>query len=301
MDALIAALVIASVPVAAASCAEVFLDRSVFGVATPQLYASSTANVFRVSGPFTDPNALGRYLVFAVAATLGAMRLPRFVRYHALLIAAVALQLFALVNTYSRGAVLAAMGVGVAFVVWQRGLRSRVAWIAFGGGLVAAWVLLSEFAYVALLERVGQISAVGDISRVRIFAMAIEAAWRRPLFGYGPDSVSQAIGAIAGFPVSPHNLYLEVLLASGVVGFAALATFVGGRLWAGLTCRQDGLRNYARIGVLCMVGVLVSGLTLHGLQENELWLSLALLVAAESLARRESAEAGWTAPPALEH
>lgn len=293
MDRLIASMVIGSVPVVGVTLADIVLGRSSLGVVANQLYASESGGVFRVTGTFVDPNALGRYLAFALAVTLCAWSVPRFGRFRVPLALLVALQGFCLLNTFSRGALAAAAVVAALYLLWQRGVASRAAWAAVGAACVAALVLWNDRVLLALTERLWAGGAYLDLTRVDIYGMGAELFWRSPVYGFGPDNVARALGTVAGRSLSPHSLYLEVLLGVGMVGAAALGVFVAGRVRGAMLARGTALEPYARVALLALGAVLLSGLTLHGMQENELWLSLALLAAVEAMAR----SARETGPP----
>lgn len=292
LDRLIGSIVIGSVAVVGVTLADIALGRSSVGVVASQLYASASGGAFRVTGTFVDPNALGRYLAFAIAVTLCAWSLPRFGRYRVPMAVLVALQAFCLLNTFSRGALVAAVAVTAIYLLWQRGLASRAAWVAVGAAFAAAVVVWNDRVLLALLERLGAGASYVDLTRVDIYRTGVEVFWRSPLFGFGPDNVTRALGTAAGRALSPHSLYLEVLLGVGMLGSAALGAFVLGRVRGAMRARSTALEPHARVAVIALIAVLLSGLTLHGLQENELWLSLALLAAVEAIARVAPTPAG---------
>jgi O-antigen ligase len=127
----------------------------------------------------------------------------------------------------------------------------------------------------------GDAGIQGLSDRTRIYGAAIAAFWRSPLVGLGPDGMLAAIGASVGYPLSPHNLFLEVLVGYGAVGFCAIFAFAWLQVRGCLALRQGANRAYASAAVLAFAAVVLTGLSLHGFRENELWVSLGLLWACQ--------------------
>lgn len=286
---LIAAIMLGSVFVTGIGILDIVTKKSFLGTVDSQIYAAQTPGLFRVTATFYDPNMLGRYLAFAILVSVCSMRFARFKRWIPIIIGLLGAQAFVLMNTFSRGAILSLSGAFLLLVIWDRrvGRKVLILMSALFAGVVVA--LFAEPAVSAFMDRLtggGKTLAV-DLSRVVIYQLGVKAFWNSPFFGYGPDNVPDAIGQYFVYKVSPHSMYLEILLATGVVGTLAFGWFVLKHLSDGVALRRSPLSDYARPAVFALVVVLLAGVTLHGFKANELWSSLALLACVSSLARAE--------------
>jgi O-antigen ligase len=277
LDIVIGALVLGSVSVAVIGVLDVAFKRSFFNTVAQQYYGDVSTGSFRITSTFYDPNALGRYLVFAFFITLGALALPVFRKFALPMTALLAVQLFCLVNSYSRGAVVAWLAGLALYLLW--GAPRRMRWIGgttiLTGVLVGWWTSPSVFG--AIGERFQDVGG-GPVAwggRLEILRWGFRALADSPLIGFGPDNVPDAIGRYGFAPWAAHNLYMDIALATGVIGFAFLAYFVVYHV--SVLFRSRTAQPYARMLLVAFFAVLVVGLSLHGLKTNELWLSIALL------------------------
>lgn len=187
-------------------------------------YLADAGNRMRVYGTFGNPNFLAVFLVAVLPLTVATCP-PR------LGVVAAVLQTAALVATGSRGAVLAALAVGLflALVPWR------------GRRLAAAAALLIAGAIVALsaARPVGETVA----GRIYIWKVAAPHVMERPLAGFGPgafepmwvrwEAQAWKAGTVAGsdrrfaaVQDHAHNEYLETAVDSGVPAALALAVVV---------------------------------------------------------------------------
>ncbi|HEY5473768.1 MAG TPA: O-antigen ligase family protein, partial [Candidatus Limnocylindrales bacterium] len=218
------AIVAGSVPVVAVGLLDVVSRRSFLGTVANQFYASAAAGIFRITSTFYDPNALARYLAFAVIVTICAASFPEMRRFRPLLFLLAAAQVFCLVNTFSRSGFLAVLATVPLYLLWERGSGNRVrrtVAVVCGAGVVLA---LYQPLFTILMQRFFGSSGEFQIdpNRMAIWRIGLDAFWRSPFFGQGPDNVVEAIGGFAA-----HNMYLEVLIAVGLVGSALFAAYVG--------------------------------------------------------------------------
>lgn len=264
---------------------DVVMKRSVLGTMVSQIYASTQEGVFRVTATFYDPNVLGRYLAFAIVITICAFRLPRLRRFAPLLAVLLFAQGFVLLNTFSRGAFLSLMVVLGLLLLWDREVGRKLTVAATVSALLGGVYLLSGGFGDILLRRLtgGGSTLAVDTSRIMIYQLGLKAFWQSPIVGFGQDNVPKAIGQFYPFALSPHNLYLEVLLAVGAVGFAAFAWFIIASIRLGLKTRSTPISIYGRPALFALIVVLLSGVTLHGFKSQELWASLSLLAALPNL------------------
>ncbi|MER2264453.1 O-antigen ligase family protein [Methylobacterium oxalidis] len=174
----------------------------------------------RLTGIFTSANnagsaaALGLLLALILRRRLGRWRFD----WLAALILAVCLAL-----TNNKGAMIAlAFGVICLYVIERRsGLRITLAVAASA----AAALILSAYGDIllALISRSGSSTEVTSATgRDRIWAAVLELWAKEPIFGYGWGaslSILPNHPALFRAATSAHNLYLEVLFASGLFGY----------------------------------------------------------------------------------
>jgi O-antigen ligase len=211
----------------------------------------------RLEAHFVNPNTAGTFfavlLVLAVSELMRRLRSRRNEReVSATVVAAAAVLTFAvcLLDTASRGAMLAFLGAAAAFVVLQ------LAW----GSLKLSRAAMAMLAGVLLLAIVTWLA--GDQLIDRFFhadrdAVVRTAIWREhwqaflssPLFGYGlgtAETVNKTLITAANYPVLWNikailNLYLQWLEEAGIVGAAPMFLCVG--LVVALTVRNSARRS----------------------------------------------------------
>jgi O-antigen ligase len=160
----------------------------------------------------------------------------------------------------------------------------------------------------ALFSRTEQTYQAPDSSAVRRYVENV-AAWRvflaHPVLGVGPGHFaqfySQAYGNRLGLieqlkKYRGHNLYLETLAETGVIGLVSLlAIFVAimHGLWMErkrLVLIHPELADTATAFFLCMVGYAISAAFAHLSYQRYFWLLLALCSAAIRILHTEFSE-----------
>jgi O-antigen ligase len=169
--------------------------------------------------------------------------------------------------TFSRGAFLGLMVVGLYFLLTRR----RFGQIAIGVAavLVLALVLPDAFIERALtgFDRID----VGAITAGRMDGIWMPLwpwVWDSPLIGHGLSSTIWAPANRSGqmLPVGhPHSAYLGVLLDVGLIGLAVIVAFFWSmwRMFGELRRNHDDpfWRGVFEAGTVCLVLLLVQGLT----------------------------------------
>ena len=188
----------------------------------------------------------------------------------------------------------AAAGLSLAVLVPAvLGTYVRMPWVGFVAGAVALWALLGR-PWTALAAAGGGICvAIGLLStpigarriasgpedwavRTRMWSAGIEVFRDHPWFGVGHGGYRAAVEGMPGLTgvqlTSPHNLAIQALAETGVVGAGALAVALGVTLWrlgrAVRAHRRDdgGLVRLERVAFLGLGALMVTGLvhfTLH--------------------------------------
>jgi O-antigen ligase len=246
----------------------------------------------RFSGGQGDPNYLAAGLVAAIA--LGAGVLPS-VREPAgklgigLAMAAIAA---ALAATQSRGGLVGGLVALVVAVVLARGRRLHAAAVGvFATAVVAAYLVASPGG----LSRVTAFNAGGD-GRAELWTLAWRMARDHPVAGVGiaafqtdakdyvrEPGALQFVRLVVDQPHVTHNLYLQQLAETGVVGLALLLVIVGACLGAAVRAARcfdargdPALAALARAAVVAIVGFLTASLFISDGTDERLWILLAL-------------------------
>jgi O-antigen ligase len=236
--------------------------------------------VVRASAVFDYCNTFAYFLVVALGAALWLLREERDRYWREFLVAAIALALWALWLTYSRGAWLA-LAVGLAAAGAYHAVRRRSAGSV---GLAATLALVALVA--ALATRAGERTpAPAPLSQEaiepfpgafsptpadtletrKLLWRAAVANWRSaPWFGVGVDRfrytfydrlprVNYDLFVGQGL-YQPHNLALTALSTQGLVGLLALGAFLAG-LAIELRRTQGGAATFGRAIAMGMLAV----------------------------------------------
>ena len=189
------------------------VSRYFFGA--PLWYAN-----YRYSGGGTNPHQIAILMCGALFVLLRNLIKKRRMIWNAALIAG---SVFIIVKTKSATAYLAiALGLFVAlyFLVGQRiaSRRKRMTLLALEAIVVVVFIVLF---YRMLSAKVYDwvLSDNNGIGRLEIFSTFYESFVKSPLVGLGPG-VHGRDGAIEF-----HNTYLEILAATGIVGFSAFLVY----------------------------------------------------------------------------
>ncbi|GIW68446.1 MAG: hypothetical protein KatS3mg099_394 [Candidatus Parcubacteria bacterium] len=210
--------------------------------------ARSDPRVFSTLGNATY---LAAYALFHIFIALFYLVRERRWGWRAAYLGFIALQLFALYHTATRGAILGLLGgLGLMSLLWAVGGRSRAlrasalavlagAVLVVGGVWLARespWVrespVLQRFATISLSE--GTVAA-----RFMIWRMALEGARERPLFGWGQEGFNSVFNKYYNPKMynqeqwfdRAHNVFLDWLIAGGIPAFVLYLLLYGSALW----------------------------------------------------------------------
>lgn len=201
-------------------------------------------NAGRLTGSLGD-YAVGNYIALAIIPALGCWFLfrRRWGAATSFLVCALLLApaFFLLQGASSRSGVLA---VASSFVFWWLLTRSRAGYSALGGavGVILGYVLLQA-------SRLSPETVAND-GRWSLWHLAWEVFCEHPFFGAGAGQYNAAFRALGLSPARdaitishPHNLYLDLLYAHGLVGFALGMTFLLGFAWWGYRRIRERMRR----------------------------------------------------------
>jgi O-antigen ligase len=259
-------------------------------------------DALRSAGPL-NPNTFGQVLAASavLAFYLACMETRRSGR---LLAGAIAVACTAgVVYTQSRAA-LVALAIGALAIGALRGVRVRVLALAAAAAVVLGLLVLPQ----PLAQRVSSLADVVTTNPVALQDTALRgraaenlAALRmwteHPLVGVGPDNFeSRYLGYSAAIGIDPrpeqrsaHNLYLESLAETGVLGGLAFFSILGLALTGAWRARKLLERPDALLGegLFVALGVfLITALTLNSAYARYQWIFVGLGLAAGRLVRR---------------
>ncbi len=197
---------------------------------------------------------------------------------------------------------LCAPGIYLLLFSW-----TRSAWVGFAVSLVFMLSLRFGRRFTLTLLAVGVIAVLllppGRFSvetitsdqRWVLWKGAIDVFCAFPFLGSGINTYGDAIKDLGitfdfAFTPHPHNIYLQALSETGIVGGAALLAFLGGSLWfmlrplwRGRKTPGDPRRLMALAWASAWAGYLVTAVSAHSFYRTW-WLGLALIVQGVGLA-----------------
>ena len=128
--------------------------------------------------------------------------------------------LYALVLTGSRSGMIGLVVV-FGFICYRS--RHRTILIALGGiavvGMLAVMTPDMRDRYLSIVDRTSTRHAATSEGRVEGVMQDFAVIKQRPLFGYGVGTSREALANVSGRDQISHNLYTEVLIELGVLGF----------------------------------------------------------------------------------
>ena len=290
-----------------------------FGFATISKASGELTVTPRHSGPMEDSNFWGRVLVLGLplAVALGHRAACAGRKLAATWwVVSILLLLAAVYLTQSRGTLLC-------------GFVAVLAWIAAAGPKVRrqALVLLPMIAALLLVPGIGNrllnvqeaFEDVPDyakdpsiVERAAAADIAKQIFADHPIFGTGPatfalqlnDYASRKPDRLIGVTTAAHNLYLEILSETGVLGLVGWIVFVGGvialsvfaitRLAGVGPVARDGepTRGLAAGALAAVIAWSLASLFLHLAVERTLFIVFVLIGLLHVMAREHAAQAG---------
>ncbi|HZD65043.1 MAG TPA: O-antigen ligase family protein [Acidimicrobiales bacterium] len=241
--------------------------------------------LIRATGTFSNPNVMAPdvLLLGPLAALVPGQVGDRWSRLAlgGLLAAGYA----GLVVTYSRGAYLGAVAAGGAVglaMIYRRGAWRR----AYTWALAIGAVLAAAAFGTGLVGRLGE--------RNLIWSRAVALARRHLATGVGVGHTRQALGTAHGVPLyHAHNLWLDWLLAAGVVGLIAIIAITAVSLRAAIRSSLAGSpAALASLTGFYVVSLVDDPAYLHRIAATW-WLVLAVTMAERPRSRRRGGLRRW--------
>ena len=183
----------------------------------------------RITGPFSQSNTFGRYLMLMIV--MGVALLPYLSRRRQVLLSAMmGLSGIFLVLTYTRTAIVGCViGLVVVGLVQSKKLLIALGTMAVLS-LAAVPSLLSRFSSLAS-DTAGSHGASGNslLWRIGYWFQVVKLANRNPITGIGLDMTQYNTSA----EKQPHNDFLRAYVETGVVGFIAYVWLLAGLVRTG--------------------------------------------------------------------
>jgi O-antigen ligase len=227
-----------------------------------------------------NPNALATILSLGLLGIVGLAFGRRTREFKVLLLMTVCSGVLAMqiVRTGSRGAVVALIVGFLAFPLKRtRRLASKIQLVLIGV-LAIGFLARASYQSESVRERWESTFATGDTAgRDTIFSEAWGMFLERPLFGWGPVTHYYELGSRLGLLYrDTHNLYLWVLIETGILG--AIPFFIGLWLclWAAWNAR-DGLQGVLPLSMLLCL--LINNMKGTFLSSKLFWIVLAYALA----------------------
>jgi putative inorganic carbon (HCO3(-)) transporter len=216
-----------------------------------------------------------------------------------------ALASVALLLTQSRGGLLAYVAmlmVNAYMLAPDRKTRMRRL------ALVLVVCVLAAAVAGFFFQRLGEIDDYTAVSRLAIWGGAFTVFARSPVMGAGFGNLRPLMGGLLGLPEGwmgdAHNLYLELLAESGLVGFIAFAFLIVSALRAARRWMRESRDEFAWLIAIAafaaLCGVLVHGTVDYLFHTTPQVAALFFLVLGILTAQTLSSEAGasqtWARP-----
>jgi O-antigen ligase len=260
----------------------------------------------RLSGTLGNPNELAKALVLGIGLSGGLIAIAKTSLTRGVALAAGALCLVALLQTGSRGGLIALGAMLIAALVLASGRR-------FALSLVTLTVLLAGIGYFVMAapeesrERI--LNPGSGTGRVDIWTVGLRMVEANPVAGVGAGNFQTSSihyllepGAlpsseyIADTPLGAHNMYLEVLAELGIPGlilFLILIFFCLGCALAALSrfraLGEERMQALTTAISVSLIGLLAADLFASEQYARELWLLLGLGPALWAMAKRMGA------------
>lgn len=274
------------------------------GLVTAQtaVQTASQLDQGRLATATGDPNYLAAGLIPALVIGAGLLGRIRDPVARLVLIFGMALLPAGLAATQSRGGLVATALTVLAALVLARGYRAQV--LAFVIALAAcAGVWLA--ANPAAAQRIVNFND-GGAGRSDLWHVGWEMFKDHPVKGVGLDNFQvlapqytrragelQYVELVAENPHVTHNVYLQFLAETGVIGLGLFLALVGGCVGAALSAARrfaaQGRRRmelHARLTVIAQLGFLAASFFLSDGPDERMWILLALGPGLMTIARR---------------
>jgi putative inorganic carbon (hco3(-)) transporter len=246
----------------------------------------------------TNPNDLAITMLLPLSLAIGLVLSNRGIT-RVLSVVAAMLLLACLILTMSRGGFVA-LGVLTAVHIYRKGFDWRLLAVV---GLTVVAIL---FAPALLMTRMGEALTSRAQGRFDIWLVGFEVIKHHGLFGVGLDNFPLAFEKYAGhqvvfrrFSLVPHNIYLQALAETGVVGLFLLLGALRIQMKQVAGALREGGARAAALLVPCEAaawGVMTHAMVANVLWRKVFWFVWIMVALAVHLERRLRNCEGQTSP-----
>ena len=225
----------------------------------------------RIFSTLENPNILAAYLDVVVCVLLGLFTNLPGKRIRIMLALAIACTLACVAMTYARGALLT-----VAVIMTGYGIMKDKRILAAIVVLVAVFLAVNP----VLLERMSTMFTVVDTSsemRIAMWESTVQMILDHPILGIGGGAYSLVYPIYDTYIVDgsvtlvhAHNIYLNYLAETGIVGGCAFLVFFLGYTVTALFPQKAMPDNFSR-GMLLGLGLALVSVALNGLTDDVLY------------------------------
>jgi O-antigen ligase len=241
----------------------------------------------RLSGMGQNPNSLAANLALGILSVVGLTygTNKRILKFRSLYLVLIPLMGVCLINTTSRGGFMA-LGVGLLAFVLKRGdARLKIK------SLTAVLILLLFFVWGSyysgsMWNRYQKTIEDGNMAeREEIFPDAWEMFLEKPLIGWGPVNNNYELATRTAeegrenLQRDTHNLWLEVLTATGLVG--AIPFFAGVWICSRAAWKARAM-TFGALPVVLMITMFVLNASMNWIQSKQAWLVFAFALASSN-------------------
>jgi len=269
----------------------------------PAVSAINSAQDARLSTGATDPNYLAATIVAALALSAGLVAWRRETWVLPALACAAPILLYGLVATQSRGGLIAgAVAIAASTILLPRQRRRILAGMIPLTAIVALFFTVNPEAYKRVTQRDG-----GGTGRSELWTIAAHIAADNPVIGIGVNnfvvreqayvrrvgSLEFAQQLVIDDPKVVHNMYLQMLAETGIIGLSLFLAMIAAVLRATLRAARELERagnfaagTFARSVLVAELAMLTASLFLSNGPDRRYWVLFALGPALWSVARR---------------
>jgi O-antigen ligase len=174
---------------------------------------------------------------------------------------------FALLLTQSRGGLLAYVAILLlsAYLLPRRG-KARLRWIA----AVLVFSLSGALLVGQIFTRLQGVDLYTEVTRLGIWAGAGLVFAGNPVIGVGygnfKTALTSAIAVPDGYMLDAHNLYLELLAETGIIGFVAFAILIIASVRCARRMFRSSDEEMISIAGFAVIAA-IAGVLVHGMVE----------------------------------
>jgi putative inorganic carbon (HCO3(-)) transporter len=215
----------------------------------------------RITSLLLQFNSLAGYLDLVIPVAMACAVLAKDRTLKLLGIACVGTAIIAEVLTQSRGGIIALVGIVILaawFLTKSVAARLKLFCLCLIACVLIVPVLFNHF------DRLHDIDDETQTSRLALWQAAAQMFIEHPVLGVGYGNYKVVYSSLVSYQgnLDAHNLYLQLLAETGVIGFVSFCAFVGAFLFSALRSMREG-DDLKRIVAFGVVGA-IAAIVIHG-------------------------------------